>query len=529
MNGVTSRQELYDRIRTSSKDEVILEEMIRLGFWPRAGEQPFDSADEIRRRGELERQLRSLTVENRQLHNAEALKKAARKRRLAESRQKRKENKERKLREKQERAEAWQARKQSEILYLGPDVSSGLNDRECNEPKLLGRGLPIIRDAAQLAEAMEISVGELRFLAFFRKTSTTTHYRRFSIPKKTGGVRNISAPMPRLKRAQEWVLFNILERIELHSAAHGFRRGRSIVTNARPHVDRDVVVNVDVKDFFPTITFKRIRGLFRSFGFCDQVATILALICSEPIVDEVRLDNKTYYVARSERFLPQGAPSSPAITNAICRGLDARLAHLANSIGMVYTRYADDLTFSGSGVASADIGRLLRRVKHVVDQEGFELHPDKTRIQRRGRRQEVTGLVVNERVSVPRSTLRRFRATLFQIEKDGPAGKRWGASVNVLESIEGFANFIAMVEPEKGAAYQNKVREIAERYRRPQSPRIQRERWKPKEPASEPISEPADVPKSVVETSTVPTPERPPSQPSPTPPPPKKKPWWKFW
>lgn len=499
-----TREELYERIKNASKQEVILEEMIRLGFWPREGDSPQDPAEEIRRKGELERQLRSLTTENSRLQNVEALKKAARKQRMEESRRKQQENKERRLREKQQRAEAWRKRKESEILYLGQGVSAGLNEKQSDTAKLTAADLPTASTAEELARAMNITVGELRFLAFHRRTSRVSHYKRFAMRKKTGGLRHISAPMPRLKRAQEWVLFNILEKIEIHAAAHGFRKGRSIVTNAQPHVNADVVVNVDLQDFFPTVTYKRIRGVFRNFGYSEQVATLLALLCSEPEIAEVRIDNQTYYTAQSDRRLPQGAPSSPAITNIICRGLDARIAHAATQLGFTYTRYADDITVSATGEATQHVGRMLRRIEFVVEKEGFQLHPNKTRIQRKGRQQEVTGLVVNERLSVARSVLRRFRATLFHIEKDGPAGKRWGTSPNVLASIAGFANFVAMVEPEKGAELKQRVGEIIGKFGRPAPP--------PESPA-----------KTQSPTPSEPTNQTPPTETDP------ENPWWKLW
>ena len=122
------------------------------------------------------------------------------------------------------------------------------------------------------------------------------------------------------------------------------------------------------------------------------------------------------------------------------------------------------MTFSGSGPAAEDVGKLLRRVRFVIEREGFRVHPDKTRVLRKGRQQEVTGLVVNRRVNVARATLRRFRATLFQIEFDGPAGKRWGAGPDVLAAIEGFANFVAMVDPERGGDLRRRVGRILERY-----------------------------------------------------------------
>ncbi len=487
---MTTRQELYDRIRETSKDEVILEEMIRLGFWPRQSGMPQDPAEDIRRIGELERQLRSLTTENSRLGNVESMKKAARKQRMEESRQRQKENKERRLRECEQRAAAWRERKKSEIVYLGDGVSNTLNHQESDPEKLASRGLQQLNTVADLAAAMDISVGELRWLSFHRRAATDSHYQRFGVAKKTGGIRTISAPMPRLKRIQEWVLFNILEKVELHRATHGFRRGRSIVTNARPHVNSDVVINVDVEDFFPTVTFSRIRGVFRSLGYSGQLATVLALICSATERDEVELDGRTFFVARGDRRLPQGAPSSPAITNIICRGMDARLSHIAEQLGFQYTRYADDITFSGSGDALEHVGRVLRRIRHVVEGEGFTLHPNKTRIFRKGRLQEVTGLVVNDGLSVRRDLLRRFRAVLFQIERDGPAGKRWGQSSNVMLSIEGFANFVAMVDPEKGANLQSQVRAIHERYGRGDLNFIVRSRWEKNQPGTQ---EPSDT------------------------------------
>ncbi|QDU82304.1 Reverse transcriptase (RNA-dependent DNA polymerase) [Polystyrenella longa] len=525
-----SRQEILDQIRETSRDEFILDEMIRRGFWPKEGELPEDPADEIRQREELRRKLHSLTTEDRKLSDVEKLKREARRQRLAESRLKRQETKERRLRERAEKAEAWREQYTRDIVYLGSDVSGGLNQQKIEIEELQKRGLPELHSVEELAEAMETTVAELRFLAFDRRTSTTTHYQRFAIPKKTGGIRNISAPMPRLKRAQEWILWNILDKIELHPAAHGFRTGRSIVTNAEPHVKAEVVINVDLENFFPTVTWRRVRGLFRKFGYSEQLATVLALICSEPEVTEVQLDQKTYYVQQSERRLPQGAPSSPAITNILCRGLDARLTGLAEKLGFTYTRYADDLTFSHAGQGSAAVGRMLRQVSYVVEQEGFQLHPEKTRIFRKGSRQEVTGLVVNERVNIPRKKLRQFRATLYQIEKDGPEGKHWGNSPNVLEAIEGYANFVAMVDPEKGREFQLQVRTIIEKEGRTQRNDVQRDRWNPNL-ASEEISEiPATgaVPPSV--SSLLTTQEIEPVAPaagevfeS------KSKPWWMFW
>jgi hypothetical protein len=217
------------------------------------------------------------------------------------------------------------------------------------------------------------------------------------------------------------------------------------------------VVNVDLRDFFPSVSYRRVKGLFRKLGYAEEVATVLGLLCTEPDTVQTVLDGVTYHVAQGTRHLPQGAPTSPAITNLLCRRLDQRLRGFAHKHGLVYTRYADDLTLSAPADKEPHVGAMLAVLTKVARDEGFAVHPDKVSVKRRGRRQEVTGLVVNQRLAVDRETLRRFRAVLFQVEKDGPEGKRWGASPDVIASLRGFANYVFMVDPERG----RKLRERA--------------------------------------------------------------------
>ena len=518
------RQALYDRIRRSSKDEVVLDDMIRHGFWPSGEEMPHGPAAEIRRKGELEQELRKLTTENRKLKNVESIKRQQRLERLKKSREQRKANKERRVQERKDRAEAWKEKQSRQISYLGKEYSSTLSQTESDAARLSANGLPQLNTADGLAEAMEISVGLLRFLAFGRRTSRISHYHQFSIAKKSGGRREISAPMPRLKNAQRWILENVLYSPVINDSAHGFRPACSIVTNAKPHVGAKLVVNMDMEDFFPTVKYPRVKGLFRNMGYSGSLSTIMAMICTQAETTKVDIDNQTYFVARGERFLPQGAPTSPAITNLICRGMDARINRIADKLGFIYTRYADDMTFS-SKAADADAGRLIRQVKYIVQEESFHVHPDKTRVLRSGRRLEVTGLTVNEKVSVSRKQLRNFRATLHQIERDGPTGKSWGQSPDVIASIYGFANFVAMVDPEKGKKFQLQVQRIIEKHGRQQMEYLQRQRW------AEPImatlvesSKPTDQTKpsasgqSNADSSSQSNSDQP-----------KKKEWWKLW
>jgi hypothetical protein len=208
----------------------------------------------------------------------------------------------------------------------------------------------------------------------------------------------------------------------------------------------------------PRATLPRVRGVFTQLGYGKQVATTLALLCTESATEEVDVDGETFYVAHGPRVLPQGAPTSPALTNILCRRLDARLQGAAARLGFRYTRYADDLTFSGDESVRKQAGKLLWRVRQIVVDEGFTPHPDKQQVMRSHARQSVTGIVVNEKPSVDRATLRRFRAVLFQVEKDGPDGKQWNGNENVLAALEGYALFIRMVDADKGVPLLARVR-----------------------------------------------------------------------
>ncbi|WP_163832801.1 reverse transcriptase family protein [Spartinivicinus ruber] len=460
-----TRQQLYDRIRESSKDEYILAEMKRLGFWDASEDRPSLSESLIIKQGELERELRELLAKQRQLKNPEKALKAMHKQRMKEARDKREVTRQHQAEERYQRSLAWYNKSQQTLSYLGEKVSSRLDSVEAQQARLLDNHLPIIKSYLQLATMMGVSLAELRFLAFSRNVSQVSHYQHFLLPKKNGGTRLISAPMPRLKRVQYWVQANILESVALHDAAHGFVTKRSIVSNAEPHVGKAVVINMDLADFFPTISYPRVKGVFSHLGYGEGIATVLALITTAQTVTPVELDGKQYFVGQGVRHLPQGAPSSPALTNIICRRLDKRILGTAQKLGFAYTRYADDLSFSSEQGEPAKVRQLLWRIKRIVKEEGFAVHPNKTRVMYRHKRQEVTGVVVNDKPSVDRRTLKRFRALLFQIEKDGITGKSWGTksgkeSAALIPSIDGYANYVAMVSPEKGVKLQQQVAKI---------------------------------------------------------------------
>lgn len=473
-----TRAEIYERIKASSKQEVILDEMQRLGFWPKDEGQPQLAAAHIQREGELQRELAELRQQIAVRQNPERALRQMRKERMQKALAQREETKRRQAQERHDKALAWHAKRATHVGYLGPGVSAALQGPQAGEaqpaagerrqadPQRLARhGLPELADAAQLADAMGITVAELRFLGFHREVARTHHYHSFTLPKKTGGERLISAPMPRLKRAQYWVLDNILAKVPAHDAAHGFLAGRSIVSNAAPHAGHDVVINLDVKDFFPSIAFGRIKGVFRHLGYGEAMATLLALLCSENRAQAWQVDGEKLFVGGKarERVLPQGAPTSPMLTNLLCRRLDRRLLGLARQLGFVYTRYADDLTFSASGEAARDnVGRLLGRVRWILRDEGFTPHPDKERVMRKGRRQEVTGLVVNaDKPGVSRETRRRLRAALHRATQ-ASAGKpaHWQGQAAQPSQLLGLAQFVYQVDPVQGGPLLGQARQL---------------------------------------------------------------------
>lgn len=348
-----------------------------------------------------------------------------------------------------ERRAAYDQRLTREVLWAGDGVSSRLTGVPGDEARLARRGLPPLRDAADLAAHLGIDLRALRWLTYHRDVSPVVHYRQFEVPKAKGGTRVISAPRPRLRAALDRVRETLLSRLPPTPQAQAFVKGRSTVTNARPHLRQAVLVKVDIRDFFGSIGFPRIRGLFEALGYPGQVATLLGLLCTEAPRVEVDLDGKRWWVATGARALPQGAPTSPELTNQIARRLDARLSGFAKKHGWVYTRYADDLTFSRKVEAEGDVRRLLGTARAVLEAEGFRLNPEKIFVARKGRQQRVTGVVVNDVVSLDRGSLRRFRAAVHRVtEKE----KRWRSPAERAAML-GFACYVKMVKPALGQAW----------------------------------------------------------------------------
>ena len=436
-------EQIRERVERA-RDDAVVPRMRVHGFWPKGQGLPEDPVDEAAERRRLETEKAALVAQLAPAENVDAALAKERARRILESRQKRDARNVARAESMRVRRLAWVKERVARIVHAGVGVSGALQEVTSNEAELLKRGLPILHTANDVAAAIGVALPRLRWLTYHRRTATLVHYHRFTLPKKSGGQRQISAPKPALKQAQQWIFTTVLQGIadaaHLHPAAHGFIATKNVVGNALPHVGRAVVVNLDLRNFFPGITFVRVRGLFRGLGYSGAVATIFALLCTEPPRIAVGVDGQRVFVAVGERHLPQGACTSPALTNLLCRRLDARLQGLANAIGFAYTRYADDLTFSSS--TTTDVSTLLFRVRRVVFDEGLTVNEEKTRVMRRGRRQEVTGVIVNDRPSVAREEVRRLRAVLHQAGRDGFAAARRAGADGVLQDV---AHFVAQV------------------------------------------------------------------------------------
>ena len=283
-------------------------------------------------------------------------------------------------------------------------------DLAADEEQLKRYGLPVWKTEADIAAALSLTIGQLRHLSQHRQRETVPHYITFAIPKRSGGERLIHAPKRRLKEVLRKLDRLLVRKLPKSEHAHGFVRGRSIASNAAPHVGKAVVLRFDIKNCFPTIHYGRVCGLLIALGYSYPVAASLAVLMTEAPRQPVAAEGKLYHVPTGPRVCVQGAPTSPGICNAVLLRLDRRLAGLARKHGFAYTRYADDLTFSGNDTAK--IAKLLKLVPTIIAAEGFSVNAGKTRIMRAGQCQSVTGVIVNKTMGLSRQERRKLRAAL---------------------------------------------------------------------------------------------------------------------
>ncbi len=280
-------------------------------------------------------------------------------------------------------------------------------------PEVLRDRFYTLKTPQDVSKLLDISYNRLAYHIYL--VPEPNRYKTFEIPKKSGGNRQISTPVTAIKILQ-WKLNQVLQAVyQPKPSAHGFVPGKNIVTNAQAHAKKRYVLNLDLKDFFPSINYGRVRGMFMGvpYGLNPDVATVLAQICCH--------DNQ----------LPQGAPTSPIITNMLCAKMDSQFQRLAKECSATYTRYADDITFSTTRpnfpealakIVTVEEGESIilgEPLLTIIDQNGFKVNDKKVRLQTNKNHQEVTGLTVNQFPNVDRRFVRQVRAMLHAWAKFG--------------------------------------------------------------------------------------------------------------
>ncbi len=252
-----------------------------------------------------------------------------------------------------------------------------------------------------------------------------------------------------------------------HNAAHGFRRARSSVTHAALHAGKRVVIRMDLKDFFPSIQVSRIHALFEKLGYSPTVAGTLARICVNRTPSGAFSDRNTggslqwaERQALKTPHLPQGSPCSPALANLCAYRLDIRLEALAQSLGATYSRYADDLVFSGGRELERAAERFHTQAAAIALEEGFRVNTRKTRVMREGARQQVTGVVVNRHPNIARADYDILKATLTNCARHGPASQNHDHRANFRDYLAGKISYVMMVNPQRASKLQRLFQSI---------------------------------------------------------------------
>lgn len=329
--------------------------------------------------------------------------------------------------------------------------------------------LPVLHGLDDLADLLGTTQGELDWFADPRHLARATsdvplqHYRVSHRPSASGAVRVLEAPKPRLKRIQRQLLDEVVSLIPPHDAARGFRPGGSVHSYAAPHAGQGVVVRLDLESFFASVTVSRVYGIWRSAGYPEPVAHCLAGLVTTVLprsawravprpADDALLDAHWRLGRRlAAPHLPQGAPTSPAVANLAAFRLDVRLTALARSWGGHYTRYADDLAFSGGAGWGSGTSRLLDAIDEIVRNEGFRLNARKTGVMPRAGRQRLGGLVVNDQPRVARHEVDRLRAILHNCRRHGASTQNREGVPAWEEHLLGRISWVAQHDPVRGA------------------------------------------------------------------------------
>jgi RNA-directed DNA polymerase len=326
--------------------------------------------------------------------------------------------------------------------------------------------VPSFPRVGDLAEFLSLEPSRLAWIADRRSMERSVdderlrHYRYEWVAKTGGGVRLLEAPKHRLRETQRLLLRDVLDWIPAHPAAHGFVPGRSVLSFVEPHVGAEVVVKLDLEDFFSSVWAGRVFGVFHTAGYPQDVAHVLTALATNVVPRAVwrgaprpapgEYFDRHYRLGRrlATPHLPQGAPTSPALANLCAHGLDRRLAGMAASFGMVYSRYADDLALSGA-VSGATVNRVIGLAGDIVRDEGFVVNELKTRAVTRSQRQRLAGVVINQRPNLVRAEYDVLRAILHNAAHDGIDSQNRAGRPQFAAHLAGRAGWATHLNPDR--------------------------------------------------------------------------------
>ena len=279
-------------------------------------------------------------------------------------------------------------------------------------------GLPIIQTIDDFSQITHLS----KYTLYQLSVRSDFHYKKFPLKKKTGGTRTICQPSKNLKGLQAWILVNILNKLKVSNSCKGFEKGSSIVDNVRPHINANCMLTIDLLDFFGTVTDIQVYNAFKSIGYNKLISTMLTNICT------------------CEGSLPQGSPCSPKLANLITWKLDKRIQGLVGKRGITYTRYADDLSFSG--LHPSNTIQILPVVKSIIEDEGFFINPKKTRVAGSSRAKRITGLIVsNNRFGIGKTKYKILRSKVFYLTK-----QKEQKNIALLNEVNGWISYLYSVD-----------------------------------------------------------------------------------
>ncbi len=294
-------------------------------------------------------------------------------------------------------------------------------------------GLPVIQTVDDFSEMTHIS----KYTIYQLSKNSDKYYKTYTIPKKSGKPRTISQPSKKLKGLQAWILENILNKLKVSNSCKGFEIGSSTASNAEPHRGANTVLTIDLKDFFSTVTHKQVFNVFKAVGYNSTIAVIFTNICT------------------FEEALPQGSPCSPKLANLCAWQLDVRIQGYVGKRGINYTRYADDLSFSG--LSPVKVVQILPMIKTIVEDESFKINPSKTRIAGSSRAKVVTGLVLsNDTFGVGKKKYKNLRAKIHHLTL-----KKEQSNIKLLYEVNGWLSYLNSVDKKRLTKATKYIKELS--------------------------------------------------------------------